>query len=470
VGNLFSKLVRIGSSGHKSEIEVRRIVITNGLALICLAYLSLRSVIYFQKSINLGIIYVVSAFSFLFVLYLNHLKKHNLAKTIFISLANSFIFLLNYFFLGVYSTSGPALFWISCMIPMMIFDFSQKKYIIFLAGESFVALLTLLVLNYFYPSRSILSGLELEASKWVVFGFGMLIAFFSAYYFYRINEILDHNLVSANEELKNKNQEILLKQIQMVKKSQLIENDLVMARKIHENLLPQYIPDSNIAFYYKSMHELGGDFINFIKFSPDKTGIFISDVSGHGLSSAFITLMLKNLLEGYQVSPSHPENMLLHINDYLLNKLAENFITAFLGVYDRKKREFVYANAGHCLPFHIHKNGISKLITQSRGYPLGIQDSKSFLEANKYKSHKIKLAKDDLLFFYTDGITEARPIGDTRSKDYEIERLNHTLKVIYEIPEIKPDTAIDYLLKDLVNYRKSSDFEDDICMCFLKVQ
>jgi serine phosphatase RsbU (regulator of sigma subunit) len=466
---ILSRFTKAGIGEKINETESRRIEISNAFALLCLVYLGIRSIIYFNRSATLGFVAFILGLSFLSVILLNHLKKYNMAKCTLLTLANLYIFLINYFIFGGDNTGGHALFWLTCMTPMMLFDLHNKNFIIPLILESIVGLIGIMALQHYYPRESIFVGFQMELSRWVVSFLGMFVAFFSAYYFYRLSEQSEKNLLLANGKLKERHEEIANEQLQMIRKNEMIENDLLMARKIQESLMPASAPSKNIGFYYKSMHALGGDFIDFIEISPSHLGIFISDVSGHGVTSAFITLMIKNLLGSDKRLLMHPEKLLNHLNDSLQEQTAGNFVTAFFGIYNKEKRELMYANAGHCLPYHIHEKGFDKLTTKSRGFPLGISSGKSFLKGHQYKTEKVSFKKGDILFLYTDGLTEARS-SENIGVDYETDRLIEALKSIYFFSNFNPDEAIQYIMKDLIDYCKSSVFEDDICLSILKVQ
>ncbi|OHD78698.1 MAG: hypothetical protein A2355_09595, partial [Spirochaetes bacterium RIFOXYB1_FULL_32_8] len=157
------------------------------------------------------------------------------------------------------------------------------------------------------------------------------------------------------------------------KKNITIENDIKMAKKIQSYFIPSKSVTHDIAFLYKSMENLGGDFFDFIKFAnPDLLGIFICDVSGHGVSAAFITAMVKSNLLQYAPYLSNPSALLDFMNINLIKQTMGNFLTAFYGIFNFKTKEFVYSNAGHNLPFIINKNGIKQFPSGFSSLPLAV--------------------------------------------------------------------------------------------------
>ena len=76
-------------------------------------------------------------------------------------------------------------------------------------------------------------------------------------------------------------------------RNETIENELIIAKKIQKQIIPRTSPVDNIYAFYKPMDKVGGDFYDFIKYrESEKIGIFLSDVSGHGVPAAFITSMV----------------------------------------------------------------------------------------------------------------------------------------------------------------------------------
>ena len=83
----------------------------------------------------------------------------------------------------------------------------------------------------------------------------------------------------------------------LFERNRLIGRELEMARRIQQRLIPQDTPNERIAFLYRPMEEVGGDYFDFLQLSDGaKIGMFLSDVSGHGVPAAFITSMIKSSL------------------------------------------------------------------------------------------------------------------------------------------------------------------------------
>jgi len=239
-----------------------------------------------------------------------------------------------------------------------------------------------------------------------------------------------------------------------------MQKDLELARKIQHNLIPQAPPESD--FYslytlYLPMHEVGGDYYDFIPFhEEEKIGIIIGDVSGHGVHAALITSMVKMLVETSGKFRNSPEKLLRYINDNLYGMTGENFFTAFYGIYDSSTNRFTYARAGHTYPVIIRELGNKLEMVESRGNLLGSFQNLTFEERD------IHLNKGDKILFYTDGLTEAR-----NREEKEFEEILHTL--LAESGHQSISRIIQFLYRNLTDFKGDSKFQDDICMVGLEV-
>lgn len=256
-------------------------------------------------------------------------------------------------------------------------------------------------------------------------------------------------------------------QIQILKRNLEMENDILMARKIQNQLIPEKSPRESIAFIYKPMDQVGGDFVDFLEFREQNSiGIFVSDVSGHGVPAAFITSMIKSAITLARDQQDNPASLLQSLNKSLFHQTGGNFVTAFYGIFKLESRKFIYANAGHNLPYLIQGNRLKLLESHNRSIPLGVMDNQEMLEVNRsYINYTIQLAPESKLVLYTDGLTEAVP-GNPMKPDFETEKLEHA----FLKNSSKPAKAfVDEVYRLLVDYHGSDNFTDDVCIICLDV-
>lgn len=237
---------------------------------------------------------------------------------------------------------------------------------------------------------------------------------------------------------------------QLETRNKEIERDLAMAKQIQLNLIPSENPKNTYSIY-QPMDHVGGDFYDFIHFqNEEKIGLFISDVSGHGVQAALITTMLKTLIETAGELRENPKKLLAYINYKLYGITNDNFLTAFYGIYNKKTKKFLYCRAAHNYPFLIRNNKIIQL--RGRGKILG------FFKDIELENKEIQLKSKDRLFFYTDGLTEAQ--GLDNKKHFE-EKL---LKLLLKYKDLSVHEYIEKIYEDLLLFTQEEPFKDDICV------
>jgi serine phosphatase RsbU (regulator of sigma subunit) len=242
--------------------------------------------------------------------------------------------------------------------------------------------------------------------------------------------------------------------------------ELNVARGIQQQIIPDNNPENFISAMFKPMAPIGGDFYDFIRFrESDTTGIFISDVSGHGIPAALITTMIKSIISGAGGIKLNPAQMLMNLNETLVKQSGDNFVTAFYGIYNRTNRTILYSCAGHNPPYMIHNSKIT-VLDKARSLPLGIYTSDELKGFDKaYINQCEKLPPESKLLLYTDGLTEARAEG---RDEYYFESIMG--KILPGMTRLSCRDFITDLYKELVNFRGSENFEDDVCIICVDIE
>jgi sigma-B regulation protein RsbU (phosphoserine phosphatase) len=183
-----------------------------------------------------------------------------------------------------------------------------------------------------------------------------------------------------------------------------LDQQMEQVGRMQRHLLPPMLPrieGLELGAAYVTCHRAGGDYYDVLPLPDGQWGLFLADVSGHGVAAAVVMAMLHTLLHAYPGPPLPPENVLAHFNRHLLAVAPEEmFATAFYGVYDAERRRLRYTCAGHPPPrlrrgaHDIHGVG------GGRGMPLGIDPTTSWTE------DELILRPGDALLLYTDGIIE----------------------------------------------------------------
>jgi serine phosphatase RsbU (regulator of sigma subunit) len=171
--------------------------------------------------------------------------------------------------------------------------------------------------------------------------------------------------------------------------------------------LPDSVPGLDFAHAYHSATEearVGGDFYDLFELRDGRVGITVGDISGHGVESAVLTSLVKDAIRVQATEEDKPPNEVMASANRVLyeNSTSELFATVFFGVLDLQTGWFEYCNAGHttgaCL--YTRQSSLTQLPPNSPligAFP-DITFEKSF--------HQV--LPDDVVFLYTDGLTEAR--------------------------------------------------------------
>ena len=242
-----------------------------------------------------------------------------------------------------------------------------------------------------------------------------------------------------------------------------LATELDVATEIQDGMLPKDFPereDFELFAMTTPAKEVGGDFYDFY----DKThlAITVADVSGKGIPAALFMVISKTVLNNFATS-FYKQNGLAPVvaaaNEQLCaNNEAMMFVTAFIGVLDLETGEFTFVNAGHNPPvvYHAEENHCDFLDVK-KNFVLGPMDGMPFAE------QKIFLKRGDLLFLYTDGVTEALNI---KEEEYLPDRLINFMNAT----DCKAD--LHELLKnvrsDLSEHVGEAEQSDDITMFALR--
>jgi len=251
----------------------------------------------------------------------------------------------------------------------------------------------------------------------------------------------------------------------LLERDELLRYELDMARNIQQQLIPGSDPYDYIASFYKPMEPVGGDLYDYINFrEKERIGIFLSDVSGHGVPAALITSMMKTIMLEANNVKNDPAEFLYHMNNLLSNNTNNNFATVFYGIYDNNDRTITYANAGHNPPYIISENGVDRF-NISKGLPIGIFSNEEMKGVNSYYENQlITLEPHSKILFYTDGLTEARKVD--RPKEMFEQYFND---IALKNFQLNCQDFIKSIYNELIEFHGSESFDDDICLICLDI-
>ncbi|MCB9436924.1 MAG: SpoIIE family protein phosphatase [Anaerolineales bacterium] len=184
-----------------------------------------------------------------------------------------------------------------------------------------------------------------------------------------------------------------------------MQRELEMARNIQQGLLPSMfdpIAGYEIAFDWRSAREVAGDFYDCFRFTDDRMGVVIGDVSDKGAAAAIFMAVVRSLFRGNAFSKPLPIDTVQLTNKLLLEDASAGgmFVTLYYAVLE-KDGQFLGVNAGHNRPLLYRASDGSIEFLPRGGNPLG------WFDHIPLKLSELQLRVGDTLIFYTDGLTEA---------------------------------------------------------------
>lgn len=183
-----------------------------------------------------------------------------------------------------------------------------------------------------------------------------------------------------------------------------LKEEMRVATEIQKHLLPDQNPEIEgytIAAMNIPAKEIGGDYFDFIELNDGQWGFCVGDITGKGIPAALLMANLQASLRSQALLNSQTDFCLKNINKLLhRNTESTKFATLFYGVLDPSTHTISYCNAGHDEPIVIRKNKPIHSL-KATGMLLGV------IEGAEYQSSSIQLESEDVLVFFTDGVTEA---------------------------------------------------------------
>ncbi len=260
------------------------------------------------------------------------------------------------------------------------------------------------------------------------------------------NKIYRDNLEKVNEELK--------------RNIKIIEKDEEAGRQIQFKMLPE---NDMIIKNFKFSYELfpsqyvSGDFLNYFNIDDKHIGFYFSDISGHGVPSAFITIVLKNKINNFlddfykegEDTIFHPEKLLKRLNDEILSENIDKFLTIFYGIIDLEKEEIIASNGGQ-FPFPIIIKDGKTTFPELKSFPVGI------LQFVDFETYTIKFSEFDKIFFLSDGIYDIMNFP-------ELEDKNKFILSICSLSNFSKETFITQM-----EIRQKTKIPDDITMLLIE--
>ncbi len=233
--------------------------------------------------------------------------------------------------------------------------------------------------------------------------------------------------------------------------------ELKLASILQKTLIPSHFPADDLlqfTMHFEPTGFVGGDYYDIIGLGDNKKGVIIADVSGHGVSSAFIAAMLKISFMNFAAESLSPAGLLNRLNkEYCSLIQTGDFVTAIYAIFDPVNSTIVYSGAGHPKPLLLHRKTGAIEFLRSNGFFIGM------FEGAEYKDRTVEFSVGDRYLAYTDGIIEAH--SEDQMEIFGSKRLLAS----FEMCRDKPcDIMINSIIRNVKKFMQKSKFYDDLAM------
>jgi len=254
-------------------------------------------------------------------------------------------------------------------------------------------------------------------------------------------------------------------------KNQRMENELYVASAIQTAMLPKVFPPFNdlrtvnIYGMVKPAKEVGGDLYDFYV-RHDKLFFCIGDVSGKGVPASLVMAMTRSLFRSITSHDEDAASVMTKMNKAFVEQNTQNmFLTLFIGILDSKTGTLDYCNAGHNAPVRIQNTDRSadraQMMNVLPNLPLGVESEWVFT------AQQIQMAYNDMLFLYTDGLTEAER---RTHEQYGEERMMKQLTDEGSNGLTGPRKLVEAMQANVETFVDGADQSDDLTMMAIRYQ
>ncbi len=263
----------------------------------------------------------------------------------------------------------------------------------------------------------------------------------------------------ATDITERKQAEAALQEAHQIIKDQRdrMEDELNIGHEIQMSMIPLVFPpfpdhdEFSVFAALEPAREVGGDFYDYYFIDEERICFCIGDVSGKGVPAALFMAITKTLVKSRAIDDFSTASILTHVNAELSADIKTGmFVTIFLGILNFRSGEFVYTNAGHNPPYLRRKGGSLQRLDVRHGPVIGA------VPGLVYREDTETMAPGDMLFLYTDGVTEER------NADRELFSEKRLVSVLASKTVDSVEDAVRDTVAAVKDFRGDGSQEDDI--------
>ena len=260
---------------------------------------------------------------------------------------------------------------------------------------------------------------------------------------------------------------------QIIETYDRMKRDLEAAARIQRRLLPTTSPLMNgveVAWDLIPCEELAGDSLNMIRLDDHQLGVYVLDVSGHGLEAAMLAVTLHKVIDvlargtllseraGTTQRAATPAEVAEELNRlFPIDPVTNQYFTMLYGVLDTDRMSFRYVAAGHHAPVYLppHRPAFERAV---HGFPIGV------VPDVRYDEQRIDVEPGSRLYFYSDGMVDAEcsnagPFGKGRLMQ----------AIDYSRP-LELAQSVEHIIAHVREWNSTARLEDDASLLALEVR
>lgn len=242
--------------------------------------------------------------------------------------------------------------------------------------------------------------------------------------------------------------------------SDMTQKDIALAKRLQSSIVLEERMEShdtfNILGASRMAKGVGGDYYSFQQYAENKWILSVCDVSGKGISAAFISVIMGGMESIFDFN-SGLRKYIRKLNNYIFSSfMSEKFLTGIFVDFNDATGEAVLYNMGHSYSFIFRQGRLIKLKSRVDSHPLGITPDID------PRGSVVTLEKDDILILITDGIDEQK---DPEGEEYGLQRF-FTIISKYRNTSLQKIKNVVY--EDVQKFKKNQPQQDDMTLVFLQ--
>ncbi len=357
----------------------------------------------------------------------------------------------------IYDEAGNVIAYSFVDLSMVDIKRAIANFLIILFVVSLIAAAIICALQIIISRKTIVNPINILSKAAITYGNHEEDEIFSKVNIHTGDEI--ENLSDAMRRMEQDIKDYIANLTAVTAERERMGAELNVATKIQADMLPKIFPKfSNKKEFevFASMNpakEVGGDFYDVFEIDDSHLGLVVADVSGKGVPAALFMVIAKTLIKNRALLGGSPSEVLEYANNQLCEgNEAGYFVTVWFAILNIKTGKGVAANAGHEHPAIRRANGQFELSIYKHSMAVAT------LEGLKFKEHEFELGHGDVLFCYTDGVTEAT---DANNELFGNDRL---LEALNSAPDESMESLCVGVKKSIDDFVGEAPQFDDITM------